>query len=104
MKTSSGHVLVLTAGLAFTGAGCVGFVVCAPATPADASSRTSVGSALRRVIISRCPQLTPRAVHAWVTAVSAGLPAPYRSRADWMVAVRAVWNVAFDGSICVNAR
>ena len=50
------------------------------------------------------PQLTPTAVQAWVTARSAALLAPKRSRAAWIVAARATANVAFAGSIWVKAR
>ena len=46
---------------------------------------------------------TPTAVHAWVTALSTLLPG-YSSRAAWIVAARAVENVAFDGSMKTNAR
>ena len=49
-------------------------------------------------------QKTPTAVHASVTAHSAALPAPNKSRADWIVAARARENVASAGSIKVNAR
>src|SRR5262245_5106059 len=49
-------------------------------------------------------QFTPTAVQACVTARSAALPAPYISRAAWIVAPRAVANVALDGSRNTNAR